>query len=337
MKNSILSLFLIAFATISSLGQKNNISVSENNGKTNISIQDSRQKLDIQVKGDVTFTEDEKGIQRLSRNGSISYKKNGDKLKITRESNGSLLYTINGTKKSVPDVQDEKIIAACVQTMINAGINGKERAQAIFKKNGLRGVFSELNRFESDYVKHIYLNSLVSNRLLADEEMISLLEKVNSDLKSDYYKAEVLLKMQKDYLKNAMVLNAYLAAVKKIDSDYYKTEVIKKSLSGSRVNDVQFEHFMDVVSQMKSDYYQAEIILAVLKKSEPNEKRYSQTLAAIQNMKSSYYQAEVLGKLIDKGVKDEAEWNQLIEYANKIESSYYRAEILRKIIATRPK
>lgn len=337
MKNIILSLFLIAFATTISFGQKNNISVSENNGKTNISIQDSRQKLDIQVKGDVTFTEDEKGIQRLSRNGSISYKKNGDKLKITRESNGSLLYTINGTKKSVPDVQDEKIIAACVQTMINAGINGKERAQAIFKKNGLRGVFSELNRFESDYVKHIYLNSLVSNRLLADEEMIYLLEKVNSDLKSDYYKAEVLLKMQKDYLKNAMVLNAYLAAVKKIDSDYYKTEVIKKSLSGSRVNDVQFEHFMDVVSQMKSDYYQSEIILAVLKKSEPNEKRYSQTLAAIQNMKSSYYQAEVLGKLIDKGVKDEAEWNQLTEYANKIESSYYRAEILSKIISARPK
>lgn len=336
MKNILAIIVLTVFVFATSFAQKNNnISISENNGKTSISIKDSRQKLDIQVKGDVTFTENEKGIQSLSRNGSISYKKNGDKLKITRESNGSLLYTINGTKKSVPDVQDEKIIAACVQTMINAGINGKERAQAIFKKNGLRGVFSELNRFESDYVKHIYLNSLVSNRLLADEEMISLLEKVNSDLKSDYYKAEVLLKMQKDYLKNAMVLNAYLAAVKKIDSDYYKTEVIKKSLSGSRVNDVQFEHFMDVVSQMKSDYYQAEIILAVLKKSEPNEHPYSQTLAAIQNMKSSYYQAEILGKLIDKGVKDEAEWNQLIQYANKIESSYYRAEILSKIISAR--
>lgn len=335
MKNIILSLFLIAFATTISFGQKNNISVSENNGKTNISIQDSRQKLDIQVKGDVTFTEDEKGIQRLSRNGSISYKKNGDKLKITRESNGSLLYTINGSKKSVPDANDEKIIAECVQTMINAGINGKERAQKIYSQSGLSGVLKELNRFESDYTKYTYLTALSSKGLLKNDDAISLLSQINSLLESDYYKAELLMKMQQDYLKNAAVETAYLNAVKEIKSDYYKTEVIKKSLNGNSVSDVQFERFMNVVSQIESDYYQSEIILAVLNKSDTNEKRYSQTLAAIQNMKSSYYQAEVLGKLIDKGVKDEAEWNQLIQYTNKIESSYYRAEILSKIISAR--
>lgn len=335
MKNLILAFLLIALAFTTSFGQNSNISISENNGKTSISIKDSKQKLDLQVKGDVTFTDDEKGIQNLSRDGLVSYKKGGNKLKITRESDGSLLYIINDTKKSVPDAKDETLIAECVQIMINAGINGKERAQKIYSQSGLPGVLKELNRFESDYTKYTYLNALSSKGLMKNDEAISLLSQIDSFLESDYYKAELLMKMQKNYLKNETVQSAYLNAVKGIKSDYYKTEVIKKSLGGSTVSDVQFERFMNVVSQMESDYYQSEIILAVLKKATPNEKRYSQTLAAIQNMKSSYYQAEVLGKLIDKNVKGEAEWNQLIEYANKIESSYYRAEILSKIISAR--
>lgn len=337
MKNIILSLLLIAFATTISLGQKNNISISNNNGKTSISIQDSKQKLDIKVKGDVTFTENEKGIKSLSPDGNISYKKAGNQLKITREPDGSLLYVINGSKKSVPDENDEKIIAECVQIMIDAGINGKERVQKIYNQSGFTGVLNELNRFESDYVKYTYLNALSSKGLLNNDDVISLLSQIDLYIESDYYKAELLMKMEKDYLKNEAAETAYLNAVKGMQSDYYKTEVIKKFLNGNPVSDVPFEKFMYVVSQMESDYYQAEIILAVLKKAASNEKRYSQTLAAIQNMKSSYYQAEVLGKLIDKGVEDEAEWNQLIEYANKIESSYYRAEILSKIISARPK
>lgn len=337
MKKIILSFLLIVFAFTTSFAQKNKSSFSNNNGKMSISIQDSKQKLNLKVEGEITFTEDEKGIQNLSRDGLISYKKDGEKLKITQETDGSLLYVINGTKKSTPNVNDETLIAECVQIMINAGINGKERAQKKYNQSGLSRVLKELNRFENDYTKYIYLNALSSEGLIKNDEVVSLLGQIDSLLESDYYKAELLMKMQKDYLKNEAVETAYLNAVKGIKSDYYKTEVIKKSLSISSVSDVQFKRFMVVVSQMESNYYQSEIILTVLKKATHNEKRYSQTLAAIQNMKSSYYQAEILGKLIDKGVKDEAEWNQLIQYANKIESSYYRAEILSKIISSQPK
>lgn len=133
MKNILAIIVLTVFVFATSFAQKNNnISISENNGKTSISIKDSKQKLDLQVKGNVTFTDDEKGIQSLSRDGLVSYKKDGNTLKITRESDGSLLFVINGTKKSVPEAKDETLIAECVQIMINTGINGKERAQKKF-------------------------------------------------------------------------------------------------------------------------------------------------------------------------------------------------------------
>src|SRR5699024_12317789 len=103
MKNILAIIVLTVFVFATSFAQKNNISISENNGKTSISIKDSKQKLDLKVKGDVIFTEDEKGIKSLSSNGSLSYKKGKSKLKISQEKNGSLLYVINGTTKSVPD------------------------------------------------------------------------------------------------------------------------------------------------------------------------------------------------------------------------------------------
>lgn len=84
-----------------------------------------------------------------------------------------------------------------------------------------------MNRFESDYVKHIYLDALSSKGLLNNDEVISVLSQIDSLLESDYYKAELLMKMQKNYLKNETVQLAYLNAVKGIKSDYYKTEVIK--------------------------------------------------------------------------------------------------------------
>lgn len=336
MKNILAIIVLTVFVFATSFAQKNNVSISENNGKTSISIKDSKQKLDLQVKGDITFTDDDRGIKSLSPDGSISYKKGRNKLKISSEQKGSFVYVINGVKKAVPNAKDESLIAEAVQTMINIGVNGKERAQRIYKEAGFDGVLKEVDRFDSDYVKSIYLSTLGTQHSLSDKERITFLNKAETRLSSDYYKAELLIKMQRDYLKNEAVSSAYLNAVKEIKSDYYKTEVIKKSLSRSSISDVQYEQFMDVVSQMESDYYQSEILLSLLKNTSLTETRYSQTISAIQNMKSSYYQATVLQSLINKNVKGEKEWRQLITYTKKIDSDYYKSEVLKKIAATMP-
>lgn len=302
MKKIMLTFLWIAFTLTNTFAQKNNVSISENNGKTSISIKDSKQKLDLKVKGDVIFTEDEKGIKSLSSNGSLSYKKGKNKLKISQEKNGSLLYVINGTTKSVPDAKDEALIAACVQMLIDIGINGKERAHRIYSKSGFNSVLKEVDRFESDYVKSIYLKALSSNPFLSDDEILSLLEKIDLQL----------------------------------TSDYYKSEIIKNLLNREHISDVQFEQFMKMTSHIKSDYYQSEILLSLLKNTSLTETRYSQTISAIQNMKSSYYQATVLQSLINENVKEETEWMQLIAYTKKIDSDYYKSEVLKKIFVVMP-
>lgn len=370
MKKIICTILLIAFAFTTSFAQKESISISDTNGKTTISIQNSKQKLDLKVKGEITFTEDEKGIESLSHDGSISYKKNNNKLKVSRESDGSLLYVINGVKKSIPDTKDEILIAECVQTLISSGINGKERTEKIYKISGFNGVLKEVDRFESDYVKHIYLTALGSKNSLSESEMISFLGKINTHLSSDYYKAELLKGIQVNYLKKEVTADAYLKTVRNVksdyyqtamlerilqqsltekqseqvlaiiismESDYYKTEIIKKLLNQSNISDNQFEQYVNMTTYVKSDYYQSEILTALLKNTSFDEKRYSIIIAGIQNIKSSYYQTAVLQSLINDKEKNEKEWSQLIAYTAKIESDYYKAEVLKKIATTMPK
>ncbi len=335
MKKIILISLLMVFTFSLSFGQKNNISVIRKYGKTTLSIQDSKKKLKLKVKGKVTFTDDDRGIKSLSPDGSISYKKGKKKLKIFSEQKGSLLYVINGAKKAVPDAKDETLIAEAVQTMINMGVNGKERAQRIYKETGFDGVLKEVDRFDSDYVKSIYLGALGAQHSLSDKEMITFLNKAETRLSSDYYKAELLKGIRENYLRNEATTEAYLNAIKSIKSDYYQVETLKK-LWKTSPTEKQAEQVLEIVKNVDSDYYQAEIITALLKSKSIEEKSYSQILAAIQEVNSSYYQAEILKNLITNQVKDEQEWSRIIAYTQKIDSDYYKAEVLKKIAKNMP-
>jgi len=369
MKNIILTLLLVAFVFSCSFAQNQNISKSNNNGVVTISIKDRKQKLDLKTKGEVVFTEDERGIKSLSPNGSISYKKASNKLIISPEKDGSLLYVINGTKKSTPNTKDEVLIAECVQWMINMGINAEVRVEKVYNTAGYEGVLREVERFENENVKSTYLAALGSKQSLSEDEMIAFLKNADSQLPSDYYKSELLNSIQGNYLKSEVTADAYfktvenlisdyyqadtlerllkqsltekqseqvLAIVNSMESDYYKTEIMKNLLSQSNISDSQFEQYINITTSMKSDYYQSEILTSLLKNSSLDEKRYSRILVGIQHIKSSYYQAVVLQNLINSKEEDIEEWSQLIAYTTKIDSDYYKSEVLKRIASSMP-
>src|SRR5699024_8345426 len=120
------------------------------------------------------------------------------------------------------------LIAECVQMMIDMGVNGKERAQRIYEETGFEGVLKEVDRFDSDYVKSIYLSALGAHHSLSDKEMIAFLNQAETRLSSDYYKAELLNGIRENYLRNKATTEAYLNAIKSIKSDYYQAETLKK-------------------------------------------------------------------------------------------------------------
>ncbi|SFQ10740.1 hypothetical protein [Parafilimonas terrae] len=366
----IISSLLLCFAFVALIhAQNNEVSYSRLNNVFNLKVKNSAEKLTLTIKGDVKLGDDDKSITSISDEGYIYYRKKGQSLEVEEDGKGNLLYTVNGNKKSTLTAEDKALVEDCVQLLIDYGVDADNRVQRIFAQKGTSGVLSEVERFKSDYVKEMYLSYLLKNQKLSKDEMVTLLNKANQYLSSDYYKAELLDGVMGPFLADEATSNAYLQTVNSISSDYYQSETVKKLLNTS-LNEKQYQQVMTIVSNMKSDYYQAEvvkkllsnndisdarfaglmkiagnmgsdyykseIISALLKNKTLNKDRYDKTIAAAQNIKSDYYQYSILSGLIDENITDEAAWSSLIQYAGKIGSDYYQAQMLMKIADKMP-
>lgn len=369
MRTILLSLLVCCASVTLIHAQDDEVSYFKENNTFNLKVNNSSEKLNLALKGDISLGDDDKSISELSQNGSISYRKKNQSLEVENDVKGNLLYTINGNKKTNLSEEDKAVVANCVKLLIDYGVDADNRVKRIFAQKGTAGVLNEVSRFESDYVKEIYLSYLLKDQKLSKDEMIALLDKTDQYLKSDYYKAELLDGIMSSFLSEESTSEAYLkvvsnitsdyyqsttvkkllstslnekqfnqilAVVNNMKSDYYQAEVLKILLSNNDISDEKFSNIMKITGSMKSDYYKAEIISALLKDKSLNSNRYSQTIVAIQNMKSGYYQYVILTNLADENTKDESAWSTLIDYAGKINSDYYQAELLMKIADKMP-
>lgn len=349
--------------------QEDELSYSRQNNTFNLKINNKDGNMSLTVKGDVRLTHDDKGVQQISPQGYIEYCDKNKSLNISADRNGTLTYIVNGIKKTNPATEDQSLIEECVKIMIANGVDADNRVKRIFAKSGSVGVLNETARFKSDYVKEIYLSYLLKNEKLSKDELITLLNKTDQYLTSDYYKAELLDGVMTSYLNNEATANAYiktvsnlmsdyyqyttikkllnalpdekqfdqvLAIVANMKSDYYQSEVLKNLLNDHTISDTKFSNVMKIAANMKSDYYKSEIISSLLTNKTISKNRYSQTIAAMQDMKSNYYQSVILTQLINQNVKNESEWSKLIEYAGGINSDSYHSEVLMKIARTMP-
>ncbi|MGY3053079.1 hypothetical protein ACVWYG_001276 [Pedobacter sp. UYEF25] len=369
MKKSIITFLFFIFTVSLCTAQKRRVSITKNVNNRVLQINNDAEKMQLKVKGDVTFTDDETAVDKLAPDAEIFYKKNHDKLEITPNESGLPIYTINGTKKTNLETADKILISQCVKTLIDNGVGAKERAVKLFAKGGVPLVLNEVDRHSTDYVQYIYLNFLVEKQPLNNDEMLTFLNKIDKSISSDYYRAELLGGIKENYFKNEIIADAYLENVKNIKSDYYKFKTLNVPLNSS-LSDKQVDHvvslatamssdyykfealgmltkrkaisnslfskLMSATANIKSDYYKSELISSLLANEQLNSNQYSQTIAATQNINSDFYKASILKKLINPNVKDEKEWSKLIGYVAHISSDYEKSEILIKIASKMP-
>ncbi len=316
--------------------QRKNMSVSYNNDRFSIKINDGSKKINLIVRGDVTLTDDDKGIQTISNDGYIDYRSGSQALYITPGDDGKPDYSINKKRKTGLDASDKTLLESCVELMINNGVDASNRAKRIFSNKGATGVMDEISRFNSDYTKELYLSWLLKNAELSRQEMVNLLNKTNELISSDYYKSELMQEVSTSYLKDDVTRTAYLKTIGNMSSDYYKTQVINKLFNEPSLSDNDFSQVIKIVSGMGSDYYQSEIISGLLKNKGLNKNRYIQAIDAMQGIKSDYYKSGILMQLVEAGNDDVTGWRQLIFYAGTIGSDYYQSEVLTKIAEKMP-
>lgn len=334
MKKIIGTMLLMLFVFSSAMAQKRNVSINISNGVYEYKISDSKQKFKLKVKGNIAFTKDEKDVASISSGGIVDYQKGKTKVKITPKS-GGLEYVINGKTKNNLDDSDKKIVAECVQTLIQVGVNGEQRAVQIYQDQGYDAVIKEIKRLKNDYVQHIYFGGLMSEEKLSNSELIRFLDTAHKTLTSDYYMTEVIKKTAASYFDKPSLQEIFIDIAKSLKSDYYKAEVFKLLLKKAALQDNE-KIFVKAITSIKSDYYQAEVLGHFISKSNTVQTAFSDLLEAVKAIKSDYYQVEVLSKILKKEKLTKEEYLELIQFTPKIKSDYYQAEVLKKIASQMP-
>jgi len=369
MKTILLSLLLCCTCVTTMYAQHDEVSYSKNDNEFTLKIKNSSEQVSLTIKGDVKLADDDNSIAELSRDGSIFYRKKNETIEVENDAQGNLVYTINDNRKTNLSEGDKVLIKDFVRLLINYGVDADNRVRRIYAQKGTSGVLDEVEHFESDYVREIYLSYLLKEQKLSKNEMVALLDKIDQYLTSDYYKAELLDGVMSSFLSEESASDAYLkvvsnmtsdyyqtntvnkilntkltekqfsqvlAIVKNMKSDYYQAEVLTKLSNNNDISNDRFANVMKIAGSMSSDYYKAEIITTALKNKSLNSDRYSQTIEAMENMTSDYYKYSILTSLVDEDIKDESAWSTLIEYAGKMHSDYYEAELLMMIADKMP-
>lgn len=326
----------MCFASVSLIyAQKNEVSYSKVNNVFRLKVKNSSEKMSLSIKGDVKLGNDDKRIDAISPNGYVEFESKKQSLAVNSGSNGNLSYKINGVKKTSPGAEEMALLEECVKTMISYGIDGNNRAKRIFASGGSSAVLNEVSRFKSDYVKEMYLSSLLKNQQLSKDEMIALLKKTDQYLSSDYYKSELLNGVMHSFLNDEATFDAYLNTVMNFKSDYYQYTSVKNLLKSS-LNEKQYEGVISIVARMKSDYYQSEVLKSLLKNNSISGDKFTGLMNITTKIKSDYYQSEIYKEVLNHNVKEESDWSKLIQSAGNISSDYYQSEVLLTIADKMP-
>lgn len=306
--------------------------VVQNNVST-WTINNDKESSKITIKGDVSLSADDKRIESISNNGSIKFRKDGEKLDVYNDNRGNIVYEINGRVKETLNSADEAVLQSCIQNMIRNGVDAKARTQRFFAKGGTAAVLQEVERLEGDFARSTYLNNLLTLKISA-QDADKIIKNLDQTIKSDYYKTEVLTAAMKQATKDASLYNSYLNVVRSMKSDYYQYETIKK-LVNQELKDDQKDKVIEIAQSMKSDYYQAELYKHLSDKQNISAEGFKQTLNLTRGMKSDFYKAEIFKSLLKNNAKN-IDWKVLIAETNQIKSDFYQTEVLKQIISKAP-
>ena len=358
-------------STKSSDSSHSQTSVISNDNEWHWKHSDNGIGLEVKIRGNVEFADDYSDITSISDGGSIviTDDRGGATRRFQAKAGPSGIqrtYSVNGATRQFDREASMWLAKVLDDTVRQGGYDAKPRVKRILRQSGPNGVLQEISGLKGDYVKRIYFDELVENGNLDDQQVRQVLRQAAAEIKSDYEKAQLLIKMSQHYVTNDTQRGIYLEgvntlhsdyekgrtigallkkgnlsrenmlfalrAVKNISSDYERAQLLIKITEGSQLDESARLAYVDAVSTIKSDYEKGRALSAFVKESEPAKDTLLLAVKGAANINSDYEKAQFLIKVAAAGSKDDAVRNALMDAARSIHSDYERGRVLSAVV-----
>jgi len=279
-------------------------------------------------------------------------------------------YWKDGKKQDL-DAGGKKWLKSAIHMLIDSGFGAEERVTRILKKDKVKGVLKEIKRFDSDYIRRIYLTLLMDQATLKDREILQVID-ITAGFDSDFEKRLTLSVLLTEEKVSDKVLPKVLAIAKSFDSDFEKrllvtfyvselkltdksTDVIIEiaedidsdfelrlllaaTLSDAKLSNKNVEKIFDMaVHNMDSDFEKRLMLSSFADQFGASDKAVGKVLAATDTMDSDFEQRLMLGALISEAKLNEKNWLAAIEIASDIDSDFEKSLALTHMRGEIPK
>lgn len=343
-KNSILVFLLLLLTFGTGFGQ----SVADSKSKTEKSYKlsgvshhkhsNGLNSFEIEHKGTITISDDDREITSVSQGGFIEISKTtfGSKRSVRIEGlpGGKLEKQYRVGRDNVNfEPEGRKWLAEILPDVVRStGIAAKSRVERFYKKGGVSAVLDEIELIESSYVTSIYANIILGKTGLKSSEIVSTLEVISSQINSDYYLASVLKDNSNNLITNEETASAFFRAVKEINSDYYAAEVLKEGLQSPNITGKAVKEIVSAAKGINSDYYMSKVFVEALDIRSSNDELVIEILNATDDIGSDHYQTEVLKKAMRRNNLSAETQRALFNVVGEVGSDHYMSTIFEEIL-----
>ena len=294
------------------------------------------QDFNVEYRGDIELTDDDKDIKSISPGGFLEISKTtfGNRREIIiRESGGQLVREYYEGRTKVPfDPNGKAWLGDILPDLVRStGIAARSRVNRFYKKSGVNGVMDEIEIIRSDYVKQIYAKELYQLPL-TNAELASTIVELSREVSSDYYLAQIMTDNAGKFMKSENTSTAYMQASKNIGSDYYNAQVLTKALEDSKLSGSVLKSLLESASDMGSDYYMASVLKKAIDQQEMNSANLSLVVNATENMSSDSYRTTVLKEALNHPNLSPDSFASLMRSVGDMSSDYYISTVLKDLL-----
>jgi beta-lactamase regulating signal transducer with metallopeptidase domain len=321
--------------------QHTSASTNVSDDRTRIRIEIENCRIDVDVEGEVRFTENFTDVARLSRGGSFEVEervgRDRRRLEVTQENGGlARRWWVNGDERPY-DAEARAWLGRTLTVVFRrTGFHAQERAEWLMRTRGLQGLLAEVDSISSDYAAGRYYQVILAQPNLEPSTVQRLVRQAGARIDSDHALGQILLAVARHQTVDENVRVAYVAAAQSIDSDFTKRQVLSAILQRPGLSAEVATAMLQQATTLDSDH-ELSTLLRELIAAHPIEQSMTPTFfQAVNSIDSDFARRQVLIALLEKGSPGLDILNRALEAAGEMDSDHELGNVLLKVAELYP-
>jgi beta-lactamase regulating signal transducer with metallopeptidase domain len=310
----------------------------KNNEGTGIHRDDDK-RLEVRLKGEIELADDDRSIVRMERGSRLQYldTRSGRvrQLSALPGPGGQPQISVQIDGRPAGAAEATGFLAEAVLAMVrNLGIGAEARVRRILEREGVQGVFTEVEQLEGSSARVLYLRHLLEQASLQPAELRRVLVLARA-IDSDGLKGQLLHDLAPRMLSHPALQAPFLELAATIDSDGVLGNVLAKVLQVPELTPEALRLVLGAAAEnIESDGVLGNVLERAADRFLTDPALVEPFLAAAAAIDSDGVLGSVLGKLLKRRELDERSLTLTLRLAaEKIESSGVLGSVLAEAVA----